>query len=50
MMTPGGRGRSRCAGSGTTLHGEPMRAMFWTYLILLAGGLVYFSVIGLSHH
>jgi hypothetical protein len=27
-----------------------MKAMFWLYLVLIWGGIVYFSVIGLSHH
>jgi hypothetical protein len=27
-----------------------MRAMFFTYLIIIAGGLTYFTIIGLTHH
>jgi hypothetical protein len=26
------------------------RALFWIYLLLIFGGLVFFSVIGLGHH
>jgi len=27
-----------------------MRAMFITYLVVIVAGLVYFTVIGLTHH
>jgi hypothetical protein len=26
------------------------KVVFWTYLVLIWGGLAYFIVIGLSHH
>jgi hypothetical protein len=28
----------------------PMRVMFFTWLTLIAAGLVFYTVIGLSHH
>jgi hypothetical protein len=31
-------------------HGSRMRAMFIIYLGFVISGIVYFSVIGLSHH
>jgi hypothetical protein len=31
-----------------TLH--RMKSMFWVYLVLIWGGIVYFSVIGITHH
>jgi hypothetical protein len=27
-----------------------MRVMFWTWITLIASGLVFYSVIGLGHH
>jgi hypothetical protein len=27
-----------------------MKVVFWTYLVMIVAGLVYFSVIGLTHH
>jgi len=27
-----------------------MRAIFVTYLILIAGGLAFFTIVGLTHH
>ena len=27
-----------------------MRAMFITYLVVIAGGLTFFTIIGLTHH
>lgn len=27
-----------------------MKAVFWTYVLLICAGLAYFSVIGLTHH
>jgi hypothetical protein len=27
-----------------------MKAVFWTYLVIIATGLAYFTVIGLTHH
>jgi hypothetical protein len=27
-----------------------VKVVFWTYLAIIAAGLVYFSVIGLTHH
>jgi hypothetical protein len=27
-----------------------LRLIFWTYLVLIVGGLAYFIVIGLTHH
>jgi hypothetical protein len=27
-----------------------VKAMFWVYFVLIWGGIVYFSVIGLTHH
>jgi hypothetical protein len=27
-----------------------VKTMFWLYLVLVWGGIVYFSVIGLTHH
>jgi len=27
-----------------------MRAVFVTYLILIAGGLTFFTIVGLTHH
>jgi len=27
-----------------------MRVMFWTWITLIAAGLVFYSVIGLTHH
>jgi hypothetical protein len=27
-----------------------MRAMFFTYLLLIVAGLTYFTIIGLTHH
>jgi hypothetical protein len=27
-----------------------MKVVFWTYLVLITAGLVYFTVIGLTHH
>jgi hypothetical protein len=36
---------------GAEREGTPrMRAMFVTWLTLIAAGLVYYTVIGLSHH
>ena len=26
------------------------RVLFWVYLVLIVGGLAYFTVIGLGHH
>jgi hypothetical protein len=28
----------------------PMRAVFFTYLVVIVSGITYFSVIGLTHH
>jgi hypothetical protein len=27
-----------------------VRVVFWAYLVIIVAGLVYFSVIGLTHH
>ena len=27
-----------------------MRVMFWTWILLITAGLVFYSVIGLGHH
>jgi hypothetical protein len=27
-----------------------LKLIFWTYLVLIVGGLAYFIVIGLAHH
>jgi hypothetical protein len=27
-----------------------MKVVFWTYLVLIFGGLAYFIVLGLTHH
>jgi hypothetical protein len=27
-----------------------VRVVFWIYMVLIFGGLVYFSVLGLGHH
>jgi hypothetical protein len=27
-----------------------MKVVFWTYLVLIFGGLAYFVVLGLTHH
>jgi len=27
-----------------------LKLVFWTYLVLIVGGLAYFIVIGLTHH
>ena len=27
-----------------------VKVVFWTYLVIIVAGLVYFSVIGLTHH
>ena len=27
-----------------------LKLIFWTYLVLIVGGLAYFIVIGLTHH
>jgi hypothetical protein len=35
-------------GSGEGLPG--MRVMFWTWITLLVAGIVFYSVIGLTHH
>jgi hypothetical protein len=40
-------------GRGTRrLHAKPnpMKAVFWTYVLMICAGLVYFSVIGLTHN
>ena len=42
-----------CAGprrEGRSRVGAAMRAMFITYLVVIVAGLVYFTVIGLTHH
>ena len=31
-------------------YGRPMRAVFFTYLIVIAGGLTYFTIVGLTHN
>jgi hypothetical protein len=36
------------AGARLSLRG--VKAMFWLYLVMVWGGIVYFSVIGLTHH
>jgi hypothetical protein len=28
----------------------PMRLLFWTWISLIAAGIVFYSVIGLTHH
>jgi hypothetical protein len=44
-------------GDGTRIRGGPererlprMRVMFFTWLTLITAGIVFYSVIGLSHH
>jgi hypothetical protein len=32
------------------LGAEPMRAMFVIYVVLIAAGLLTFTIIGLTHH
>jgi hypothetical protein len=27
-----------------------MRVMFWTWIVLIGAGLIFYSVVGLSHH
>jgi hypothetical protein len=27
-----------------------MRVMFWTWIVLIAAGIVFYSIIGLTHH
>jgi hypothetical protein len=27
-----------------------MRVLFWTWIVLITAGLVFYSVVGLSHH
>jgi hypothetical protein len=36
----------------STATGYPgsVKTMFWVYFVLIWGGIVYFSVIGLTHH
>jgi hypothetical protein len=32
-------------------EGAPgMRALFWTWIVLITAGLVFYSIIGLTHH
>jgi hypothetical protein len=33
-----------------SLRSRAVKAMFWIYLVLVWTGIVYFSVIGLTHH
>jgi hypothetical protein len=42
------RDRAVPADRRRTLH--RMKAMFWLYLVLIWGGIAYFSVIGITHH
>jgi hypothetical protein len=28
----------------------PVRTMFWTYVVLIVAGVVFYSIIGLTHH
>jgi hypothetical protein len=44
---------SRTAGLAGFSRGKylpAMRVMFWTWITLIAAGLVFYSVIGLGHH
>ena len=49
-------GRSMETGVGRTFHPSSMgdrcfmRAMAFTWSLILVGGIVYFSIIGLTHH
>jgi hypothetical protein len=41
----------RPAGSGGHApNTHPVKAMFWLYFVMIWAGIVYFSVIGLTHH
>jgi hypothetical protein len=36
--------------SVSTGYAPAVKAMFWLYFVMIWAGIVYFSVIGLTHH
>jgi len=44
------RAREETGGCARSANENAMKLVFWSYLVVIASGLVYFSVIGLTHH